>query len=419
MSVSVRPLTSDEQRQLVAARLVAVEHAPYLAHALFSAAANAAEGLGTFAVDRGWRLYVDPVALAGWGPGLAGGVLIHEISHLVRAHAERADALDAPYDHHRWNFATDIAINDDLLAARIQLPRGAVTPASFCLQEGGIEEAYYAQLADRRPASTAKGLSGGIRAGTDSDTGVGCGSGAGGPVEPWELSSDDPSAPAVARAEADMTRRRVAQAVREYVANHNRGTLPDGWQRWADATLAGPQVPWRRVLASAVRRAIAHVAGCCDYTYRRPGRRRILHVVTPAMQRPLITVAVVVDTSGSMGQPELDAALGEVTGVIRAAGIGPRGLVVLACDAAVGATTRVRRVDDVKLVGGGGTDIRVGIAAAESAHPRPDVVVVLTDGYTPWPENPTRASLVAAIIGSQGATQDVPLWARTVVVPAA
>jgi predicted metal-dependent peptidase len=61
------------------------------------------------------------------------------------------------------------------------------------------------------------------------------------------------------------------------------------------------------------------------------------------MQRPLITVAVVVDTSGSMGQPELDAAMAEVTGVIRAAGIGPRGLLVLACDAAVGAVTRMRR----------------------------------------------------------------------------
>src|SRR6516162_2988465 len=45
MSVCVRPLTPDERRQLVAARLVAVEYAPYLAHALFSVAANAAQGL--------------------------------------------------------------------------------------------------------------------------------------------------------------------------------------------------------------------------------------------------------------------------------------------------------------------------------------------------------------------------------------
>jgi predicted metal-dependent peptidase len=94
-------------------------------------------------------------------------------------------------------------------------------------------------------------------------------------------------------------------------------------------------------------------------------------------------------------------------------------MLVLACDATVGATMRVRRVTDVRLVGGGGTDMRVGIAAAESAHPRPDIVVVLTDGYTPWPERPTRARLVVAIIGDLGAAQHLPDWASAVVVPAA
>jgi hypothetical protein len=124
-------------------------------------------------------------------------------------------------------------------------------------------------------------------------------------------------------------------------------------------------------------------------------------------------------STGSMGQSELDAALAEIRGVIQAAGVGPQGLLVLACDAEVGATTRVRRVTDVRLVGGGGTNMRVGIAAAEAARPRPDVAVVLTDGYTPWPDGPTRARLVAAIIGGDGVAQQVPDWATTVVVPAA
>src|SRR5207253_6437943 len=105
-------------------------------------------------------------------------------------------------------------------------------------------------------------------------------------------------------------------------------------------------------LGAAVRRAIAHVAGCHDYSYSRPGRRRIPRIVTPAMRRPLVTVAVVVDTSGSMGESEVNAAMAELKGVIRAAGIGTHGLTVLACDAAVGAKTRVRCVEDVRLVGG-------------------------------------------------------------------
>jgi predicted metal-dependent peptidase len=137
------------------------------------------------------------------------------------------------------------------------------------------------------------------------------------------------------------------------------------------------------------------------------------------MRRPRVTVALVVDTSGSMGQPELDAALAEIRGVISAAGIGPRGLLVLACDAQVGAVTRVRRAQDVQLVGGGGTDMRVGIGDAERSRPRPDVVIVITDGGTPWPEQPTRSRLVAAIIGSRGAIESVPDWATAVLVDAA
>ncbi|MBV9329119.1 MAG: hypothetical protein JO352_35900 [Chloroflexi bacterium] len=408
--MSVRRLRTSEERLLVAARLVAVEHAPYLAHALFTVNPVAADGLGTLAVDRGWRLYVDPVTFGGWGPQLGGGVLVHEVGHLVRVHAERADALGADYDHDRWNLATDAALNDDLLEAGIALPGGVLTPTGLGLEDGGIEEVYYAQMATRQQCSNG---------GTADSTSVdGCGSGAGGPVASWELAADDQTAPGLGHADANLTRRRVAQAAREYAASHSRGTLPAGWQRWAEATLAGPQVPWRKVLASAVRRAIAHAAGCGDYTYKRPGRRRIPRVVTPAMQRPLLTVVVVVDTSGSMGQSELDSAIAEIQGVIRAAGLAPQGVLVLACDAEVGDATRVRRANEVRLVGGGGTDMRVGIAAAEAARPRPDVLVVLTDGYTPWPERRGRAHLVIAIIGDPSAARNTPDWATTVVVPA-
>jgi predicted metal-dependent peptidase len=407
VSVVVRPLNDDEARSVTAARLMAIEYAPYLAHALFSTQPVAAEGLSTFAVDRGWRLYVDPIMLTTWGPSLAGGVLVHEIGHLVRAHAERADAVGADFDHERWNVSCDAALNDDLIAAAVPLPDGAVTPAALGLDDGGIEEVYYAALSQPQNRTTV-GAGGG-----------GCGSGAGDPVPAWELPPDDPSTPALGPADATMTRRRVAEAVRVHAANHSRGHVPAGWQRWADRTLTAPTIPWRRVLASAVRRAIAHAAGCHDYAYTRPGRRRIPRIVTPAMRRPLVRVAVVVDTSGSMGQAELDAALAEVKGVITAAGVGVQRLTVLACDAVVGAMSRVRRVEDVQLVGGGGTDMRVGIAAAEASHPHPDVVVVLSDGYTPWPERPTRARLVVAIIGAQASAQHVPEWATTVRVAAA
>jgi predicted metal-dependent peptidase len=196
----------------------------------------------------------------------------------------------------------------------------------------------------------------------------------------------------------------------------SRGTLPGGWQRWAEEVLE-PAVDWRQALSGAVREAAAWAGGAIDYTYRRPSRRTpaLRGVVLPSLRRPLPRVAVVVDTSGSMGDAELAAALGEVTGVLREVGVRGNRVTVLACDADVHAVSRVTATEQISLGGGGGTDMRVGIDAALGARDRPSIVVVLTDGFTPWPGEVPSCRLIAALIGS-GAPQP-PNWVETVRVP--
>ncbi|MBV8979713.1 MAG: hypothetical protein JO086_02330 [Acidimicrobiia bacterium] len=431
--MNARGLDADAARKLNAAGLLAVEAAPYLAAALFRVYAVAAPGLGTFAVDRGWRLYVDPDALGRWGPKLAAGVLLHEVSHLLRDHGGRQESHGA-YDNELWNLAADATINADLVTAGITLPEGCVVPETLGLGSGELAETYYDALLSRFPdrqeeaCASAHGPSAeseSAGAGTDASgdapgTGDGtCGSGAGGVRRAWELDDADSAAPALGPEAADLIRRRVAQ---EVVAHKGRGTVPGGWERWAEHTLAPPVVPWRQVLASAVRRAVAWRAGQVDYTYRRPGRRRLPRVVMPAMHRPVPTVAVVVDTSGSMGADELAAAMSEVQGVSRAVGVRGRGLQVLAVDAAVQSVSVVCDPSRIELKGGGGTDMRVGIAAAEKLQPRPGAVVVLTDGFTPWPTEPTTARLVCALIGGADSVEHArrsyppPSWATVIEV---
>ncbi|MGH3305853.1 MAG: VWA-like domain-containing protein [Streptosporangiaceae bacterium] len=65
---------------------------------------------------------------------------------------------------------------------------------------------------------------------------------------------------------------------------------------------------------------------------------------------------------------------------------------VLACDSAAGPAQRGQLSAQVDLVGGGGTDMGTGIAAASVLRPRPAIIVVLTDGFTPWPDEPPRGS---------------------------
>jgi predicted metal-dependent peptidase len=131
----------------------------------------------------------------------------------------------------------------------------------------------------------------------------------------------------------------------------------------------------------------------------------------PSLVRPVANVAVVVDTSGSMGTTELEDALGEIKGILRE--VGQRSPVtVMPVDADVHSVGRVSSISQVQLEGGGGTDMGAGIAAAERLRPRPDIVVVITDGATPWPATPPVG--MRTIIVLLGDASSTPTWARTI-----
>ncbi len=264
-----------------------------------------------------------------------------------------------------------------------------------------------------RSAGGAERTGDGARAQTPAPASGRCGSCAHGHQEAWEEGPPGESGvQGVGRADAEIIRRQVAEEVRRQAAQ-GRGTVPGHWRRWAEEKLT-PKVDWRRVLASAVRAALADVAGAVDYSYRRPSRRQVPDVVLPSLRHPVPEVAIVVDTSGSVGDRELSGALAEVAGVIRAAG-GKYGVRVLAVDSAVQACRRVFHREQVELRGGGGTDMGVGIEAAAKLRPRPQVIVVLTDGQTPWPSEPPRGvRAVVALFGRRA--WELPSWARVVQV---
>ncbi|GHA89291.1 VWA-like domain-containing protein [Streptomyces termitum] len=390
-----------DRAKLLAARYKAAEARPYLASALYALTVVPTRRVATMAVDRYWRCYVAPAFVDATEVEELAGVWIHEAAHLLRDHHGRADRLPPAdrRDHLRVNLAQDCEINDDLVADGLRLPPGRVEPHLFGLPAGRLFEEYLNGLPASPPPLPD------------------CGSGAHGTPAPWDL--DGPAATAatgLGPAEAEALRRRTAQAVRAHA--RTRGTLPAGWRRWAEEVLE-PVVDWRRALAGAVREAAAWAAGAVDYTYRRPSRRTPAlggRVVLPSLRRPLPRVAVVVDTSGSMGPDDLAAALAEIAGVLREVGVGGRRVPVLACDADVHAVTRVSSADQVELAGGGGTDMTVGIRTALAAPDPPGIVVVLTDGCTPWPPEPLSARLIAALVGANA--PQPPPWVETVRVPA-
>ena len=385
---------------LAAARLWATDRFPYLATGLFGAQVIAVAGSGTVSVDEAWRMRADPDLVAGWTAAQLGSVLVHHVCHLLRTHGERAQAVGVgPDDARRWVRAADAEINDDLIPAGLDLPGDPVLPRDLGAPDGLLAEQYFE--AGRTTDRSAQKESAGAAAGDWLD----CGSGADGVPRP----GDGP--PGLPGWQADLLRRQVAQDVIAHAKL--AGTVPGGLLRWAEEILS-PKVDWRRVLAAELRRAVAEVSGAVDYSYRRPSRRAAVagDVVLPALRRPVPEVAVVCDTSGSMTEDLLAEALAEVEGLLRALGMA-RQVRVLACDYAAGPAQRVNSARQVQLVGGGGTNMGTGIAAAAALRPRPAITVVLTDGYTPWPSLAPKGMRVVIGLLGPGAPA-APAWARSV-----
>ncbi len=391
-------MTAYDTGKLAAARLRAATVQPFLAEVLFAMTPVARPGLGSFAVDEHWRLLVDPARLDGWSVPEAASVLLHEAAHLVRDHAGRARALMVGENElTRWNVASDAEINDDLVRDGVELPGGAVMPSTLSLPGGRAAEYYFAQLGERDELPPVDDCGGGCHSCTTGEAHGAPDAGEADGLRPFEQ---------------DLLRRKVAHEVMER-AGSRPGLKPGGWDRWAIAVLE-PQLDWRDLLRSALRSGMAAMSGADDYTYRRLSRRRVAGVVLPSTNSPVPAIAVVVDTSGSMRSAQLAEAWTEVRECLRLMGTNRSLVTVLANDIDVSVIADTG--PEVQMSGGGGTDLRKGIAAAVRLRPRPGLVVVLTDGGTPWPADPPPCRVVVVLLGTDATT---PEWTTTVRMPAA
>jgi predicted metal-dependent peptidase len=251
------------------------------------------------------------------------------------------------------------------------------------------------------------------------------GSGVHGQRRPWELPPNDPNTNALSDFDRQALQEEVARRIVEEHQKH-RGTMPAGWLRWAEAILK-PKVNWREQLKRIMRGVISEGLGHrLDYSYRRPHRRSAVYhpIYLPALHgeyKP--RVACVVDTSGSISDRELAHALTEVRAVLEALRIP---VTIIPCDAVPYEAIRVFHGSDWLKVreglrGGGGTDMVAGLNAALSLKPKPEAVIVLTDGHTPFPATRPKDTAVIWAIWQYGDEEPpkppMPPWrARDVVI---
>lgn len=383
----------------------------YLTHALYALVPISNPRVATMSCDEWWRIYINPLWLAVAEVSDVGAQLAHMVWHLLSQHTERARSIGVDRSTAAdWATAADCALAATLAADQVQ-PREFRRPGDLPAKPGLSAEQYFAVLSglpprpiDSDPNPSDQHL----------DERDGCGSGADGIERVFELGPAR-DVGVVTEFEAREIRRRVAIDYRTRA--RRRGHAAGDAMRWVQQVLE-PTVSWQLLLASAVRSAFGWAAGRGHYTYARPSRRAssVPRVVLPGQQRPVPRVSIVVDTSGSVDDRMLSRALGEVDAVIATLGVPGSHVTLYSVDAAVHTAQRVRRARDARLVGAGGTDLRVGLRAIETERPRPDVVIVFTDGDTPWPATPPPGAVivVALLRPTEESAQRVPTWAHLI-----
>lgn len=300
--------------------------------------------------------------------------ITHEVLHQVYQHLVEMDMYNQsgigpdgkPYDAMRYNEAADYVINDLIKVNRIgQLNSSWLHSPNYTYAM--IPAEIYGML----PPSPPGGGRGKNKDGQSSQD-----------EHQSNGAADDPNG---------ITPADVMQA---YESAKAMGNVPQGLDRLIDAVRRPRHSPWK-MLRTACLNAMR---GNDTSTWRRLNR----HALGRGLVMPGRTgfacgpLAVVVDTSGSIGQDMINLFAGHMSAILTEAK--PQLIHVYWVDAAIGRHDIIKNGSDLNRLmqqpvpGGGGTDMTVGINQA--IRDKCEIVVVLTDGYTPFGSKPKKTKVV-------------------------
>jgi len=234
-------------------------------------------------------------------------VLAHEALHCALSHFARRHHRVK----HRWDIACDLAINPLLINDGLKPPPGVLLKSGF---EGMMAEEIYPYIDDDMEEEThddhfydqenkAAGSSGGQPLDRDEQQGGGT-DGEGGE----HRESGDAPRPLSETEQEQLSvqwRQRLAGAAQQAM---QAGKLGANMARLVEHLLQ-PQLPWRMLLA----RYMTTVARD-DYSYQRPSRREG-EAILPTLKSVQVDVVVVLDTSGSINDTEMQEFVSEIDAI--------------------------------------------------------------------------------------------------------
>lgn len=359
--------------------------------------------------DPGWcettatdarALYYNPAYIESLNLDQTKFVLAHEALHCGLLHFNRRQHRDKP----RWDVACDYAINPLLVADGLTPPPQALVSDAYAHMTAEEIYPYVPHNTDQRPLDQhiydAEGPP------HDADRGRGASRPGESPAPPSDAPPQNtpPEAPPPAAlesgpdggaprsgagrpppltsAEGDALgmqwQQRLGGAAQQA---QQAGRLGPSMARLVDHLLQ-PQLPWRTLLA----RYMTSTART-DYSFARPSRREG-PAILPSLHQASTDIVVIIDTSGSVDEDELNAFVAEVNAI--KGQINAR-VSVHACDdhLAEDGPWVFESWEEILLPetmeGGGGTRFTPAFDWAEQREPRPDVLVYFTDANGEFP----------------------------------
>jgi predicted metal-dependent peptidase len=314
------------------------------------------DSVPTAAMAATGQMYINPAFAAPLSVKQLMFLLAHEALHYMLSHATRRGHRDAK----AWNVAADKVINDTLIDAGV----GEFIDGGIYLRDArqyAAEELY-----DENDNNGGQGPGG---TGNDVQD----------PVDENGNPLDDSKVHEIeARAKIEAVQcAKAAKAV---------GKLPGAIERMVDQ-IVNVDTPWDDILERFMTAKIKD-----GYSWNRPNRRFIannMYLPGTDYKPKMGPVVIGVDTSGSIGQAELNEFAAHTNRILDLCG--PEKVIVVYCDAAVAHVDEYTPDEfPVQLTphGGGGTDLtKVFDWVAENGE-EPEMAVMFTDGYTPFGDAP-------------------------------
>lgn len=287
-------------------------------------------------------------------------ILLHAVAHCALLHPYRRNGRDRQL----WNMAADQAVNALLVDDGLRPPEG-----SFFL-----EPADLAKTAEEYYADWAQSGKGGGGAGQDSEQQLAqrLQSAAGAEAYQGDVLDSQQSLEEAQAAGAESRSRLSADDWRAAMAQAY-GRMPGALRRQVQPLL-NPEIDWRTLV------------NCFLSSLRNPPRRtwsrrsRRVEILPGKYREPEYSLAVVVDSSGSITDEMLQAFVREVSGLASMQGFA---CWWVSADCKVQSYVEPGAPPPDDWPGGGGTDFRPAIEFA--AAKQVDGVIYFTDGYGEYP----------------------------------